>query len=257
MEQNTSEANETAKPGTETLLDRTHESADKSLETAPPLPQAKNLTAQAKLLALVSGWKGRFASLDRTAKTFIVVAILFIIVCLIFSFFKGVFIAAHVNGNDISRWSVIRELEKQAGKSVLDTLITKKLITSEAKRLKVVVPTSAVDEEIKKAEEQVSAQGGALKEVLLEQGLTIEELWEQILIQKQLEQILAGKVEVTDEEVARYMSATNTGEVTGANMDEQLTQVKEQLRDQKFNQEVSKWIAEIKAKAVIQYNVTY
>ncbi len=81
--------------------------------------------------AFADGWKslgGRVASLDRTTKSFIVVFGVFAVLLVLFNAFKGQFIAATVNGSSISRWSLIQELEKQSGKSTLDTMITKKLI---------------------------------------------------------------------------------------------------------------------------------
>src|SRR3989344_2438282 len=68
------------------------------------------------------------ASLLKNRKAvFLVVIIIAGALALIF-IFKGFFIASIVNGEPISRLSVIKELEKQGGKSVLESLVTKKII---------------------------------------------------------------------------------------------------------------------------------
>jgi hypothetical protein len=77
-------------------------------------------------------------------------------------FFRGVFVAAVVDGSPISRLSVIRELEKQAGQQALDRLVTQKLVDAEVIRKKIVIPSSDMDAEIKKIEDSVTKQGGLL-----------------------------------------------------------------------------------------------
>ena len=114
---------------------------------------------------------------------------------------KSWFIAATVNGTLVSRVSVIQELEKQGGKSVLDDMIMKMLIRDEVHRLKIVIKRSDIDAEIKTTESQVTSQGGTLDEVLEQQGMTRDDLTEQVLMKKQLEQILADKIQVSDEEI--------------------------------------------------------
>jgi foldase protein PrsA len=167
-------------------------------------------------------------------------------------FSKGFFVAATVNGSPISRLSVIQELEKQGGKQALESIITEKLIKKELEKNAVVVESSAVDTKIKEIESQVVSQGGTLEDALIEQGMTIEELKEQLQTQLKLEKIVADKVVVTDEEVDSYIT---TNDIPSS--EEAKVQIKEQLRQQKFQAEAQKWIADITAKANIKYYVTY
>src|SRR5690349_14247110 len=47
---------------------------------------------------------------------------------------RGLFVAAVVNGQPISRISVIKETEKQSGKQALDTIVRNTLIEQEARK---------------------------------------------------------------------------------------------------------------------------
>jgi len=170
---------------------------------------------------------------------------------------KGIFVAAVVDGSPIGRLSVIRELEKQAGSQALDRLVTKKLVDAEVVRKKIAVSQSDMDAEVKKIEESVTKQGGTLAEALKQQGMTEADLREQMLLQKQLEKILGDKVKVTDNDVAQYMAQSKGPAPAGMSEEEFRDQIREQLKGQKFNVEVGKWISAAKAKASISYYAGY
>ena len=161
--------------------------------------------------------------------------------------FKGLFIAATVDNSPISRLAIIQKIEKASGKNVLDSFVTEKLIQNEARAKKIVVSNDEINAEIKKIGDQIKAQGGALEAALSAQGMTINELKKQIILQKQVEKLLADKLNVTDEEVAKYIKDNK------ANVD----QAKNDLRSQKFNQEVANLITTLKSEAKIRYFVSY
>lgn len=241
---------------------KTEEGAVKEavIEESVAVTETETVSAQMTLkqqaaakLATFQAWVSR---VDRTTKSFVIVFVVFALLVGIFSMFKGVFVAATVNGETVSRLSVVRELEKQAGKSVLDTMITKRLIEREIKKQKVVVAKEKVDEEIKKVEDQISAQGGTLEMALADQGMTMSDLREQIVINQALEQILADKITVSDEEVDQYL--TTSGLPTqGVSSEEERSAVREQLKSQKFSKEASLWVSDLRAKAAIEYHVEY
>ena len=170
---------------------------------------------------------------------------------------KGLLIAAMVNDSPISRLSVIQELEKQSGKQVLEALITKKLIAAEMEKNKIVVKSTVVDGEIKKIETQVATQGGTLEQALSQQGMTLLELREQILIQKELELLLADKTAVTEDEVTAYLKDNKTLPQKGMSSDDLRNQVREQLKGQKFSTEAKAWVEGVKKAAKIDYFVSY
>lgn len=183
------------------------------------------------------------------------VAIALILGTLFYS--KGFFIAATVNGSPISRLAVIGELEKQGGKQALEAIITERLIEAELQKNNIIVSDADIDTEIKKLEEQVASQGGTLEEALTAQGMSMEILRTQIKTQKGLEQLLADKVMVSDAELATAMESAKGSAPDGMTDEELKTAIVEQLKQQKFQGEAQKWVAELTTNADIKYFVTY
>ncbi len=172
-------------------------------------------------------------------------------------FGKGLVVAATVNGAPISRMSVVKELEKQSGKAALESLIRKKLIDDEVRGKNISVSKEEIDQEMKKIEAQVALQGGTLNDVLQQQGMTEEQLREQIDVQKKIEKLLGDKVSVSDAEVEAYVTKNKIEFPKDKKQEEAKAALKEQIQQQKFQQEAQKWVADLTAKAKIQYYVNY
>lgn len=167
--------------------------------------------------------------------------------------FKDQFIVAMVNGRPISRLALIKELEKQYGKETLDVLITQNLIWQEAEKQGVTVSSEELDQEIKKIEEEVAAQGQDLSQLLSAQGMTPDELKEQIKLQKTAEKIVGKDIEVTDEEVETYF-AENEASPSGDTMTEEIKQnIRQQLEQQKLSEGINQWLESLHDSAKITY----
>ncbi len=190
------------------------------------------------------------------SKKVLLTSIIVVAVVAALFFSKGIFVAAVVNGSPVSRLSVILELEKQGGKNTLESLITEKLIENEAKKKGVTVTNDEVSQEVKNIETSITQQGSTLNDVLLQRGMTMENLQKQIEIQKKIEKLLVDKIQVTDEEVTKFIEDNKTTLPTG-NESETKAQVTLQLKNQKLDQEVQAWIAGLKAEAKISYFVNY
>lgn len=214
----------------------------------------KSLAAKASAL---KSYVAKMTKTTKTTKTFVVVLAVAAILLGIAYYFKGVFVAATINGEPISRLSVARELEKKAGKNLLDTMITKKLIENEVKKQKIVVKSEDIDVEIKNVEAQITAQGGTLEQALAGQGMTAADLREQITINKELEQLLKDKLVVSDDEVNQYLSTNKIVPTKGTNSDDLKNQTREQLKGQKFNTAATQLVSDLRAKATINYYTQY
>lgn len=186
-------------------------------------------------------------------KTAVIIAVI-VVLGIVAYLGKGLLIAATVDGGPISRLAVIKKLEKASGKGLLDSLITEKLIHNEAGAKKIVVSDDEISAEIKKIEDQVSAQGSTLDAELTSQGLSKEDLKKQIILRKEVEKLIAEKIDVTDAEVAKYIKDNKVPVTKGqeAAMNEQ---IKNELKGQKFSTEAQALISGLKAKAKIQYFV--
>lgn len=189
-------------------------------------------------------------------RTIIFVVIVLAIIGVLF-YFKGLFVAAIVNGTPISRLEVIRELENTSGRQALDALVVKRLINTEANKAGITVSQADVDTEIKTLEDRISKQGGTLDLVLAQQGITQDQFREQILLQKKLENILKDSLQVTDEEVDQYFTQNKMTPPAGSTDNDIKNQIREQLKNQKFSAEANKWVTEHKAQASIRYYVGY
>lgn len=176
-----------------------------------------------------------------------VIAILYLSRSLIF--------AAWVNGRPIFRLSLVKELERQGGKQVLDSLIDKSLIYREAKLNKIKIEKKELDSEIKKIEDLVSAQGLTLDDALKFNNQTRQNLVEQIKTQKLVEKLLSSKITISEAELKDYF--TKNKSLFGQNpvFDKVKDQVYDQLFKQKLSEIYSSWIADLKAKAKILYFV--
>lgn len=171
---------------------------------------------------------------------------------------KGIFVAATVNGKPISRISVIKALEKQSGKTTLDSLITETLVMDEAQKQGKSVSQEEVDIEIKRIEESVKDLGQPLDELLALQGMTREQLVQQIKIQKMIEKLLQDKVSITDEEVSATLASAESNESLSASEEAKLkSDIKTNLTQQKIAETFPSWLEELKARSNIKYFTNY
>lgn len=170
---------------------------------------------------------------------------------------KSFLVAATVNGSPISRWSVIKELEKQSGKAALEGIIQKKLIDHQLQKEGVMVSQTEIDAEIKIIEQEVSGQGGTLKAALEAQGVTEESLREQITIQKKLEKVLADKVTVSDADLEAYKKQNEVKLPEGQKEEDFNAELKQQLKRQKFQEVAGQWVSDLTKNAKINYYVNY
>lgn len=182
-----------------------------------------------------------------------------VIVLLAVAYFaKGLFIAATVNGSPISRMEVIHQLEKAGGKSALETLITRKLIVNEVKKQGIKVTDEEIQVEIKKVEAQVqgAGQGLTLDAVLLQRGMTRDDLKTQIVLQKQVEKLLGDKVGVTDAEVDKYI-ADNKINLPKAEEVADRAQIKDQIKQQKISSQGQAYVESLRTSSSVSYFVKY
>jgi len=190
-----------------------------------------------------------------SVKTTIIIAVIIAVGALAY-FYKGLFVAATVDGSYISRLTIIQELEKASGEDLLDSLIVKKLIQNEVNAKKIVVSDDEINGEIKRIEYQIMAQGSAIDAALAAQGMSMEDLEKQIVLQKQVEKLVADKINVTDEEVSQYIK-DNTISIPEGQEAMIIIQIKDELRNQKINAEADVLITALKSQANIRYFVNY
>ena len=194
-------------------------------------------------------------SIQINTRTAIIIAIVIIIGVLAY-IYKGVFIAATVDGSPIMRLTIIQKLEKTSGKNLLDSLINERLIQNEARTKNIIVSDDEVNSQIKTIESQIATQGGTLDAALAEAGMSMDDLKKQIMAQKEIEKLLADKINVTDEEVAQYIKDNKVSIPQGQEATI-VDQIKSEMRNQKISTEAQTLITNLKSKAKIKRFVNY
>jgi len=185
------------------------------------------------------------------------VALAILAVAAVLALGKSLLFAAFVNGTPISRIKVLKELEKQGGSQILDTLIQRSLIFQEAKRQGVKIDEDAVSKQLTQIEDTLKGQNLTLDDALSARGQTRADLTDQIKIQLMVEAILGNKITITDEEISAYFNENKDLYEKGKTLEEVKDDIKAQLFQERLNSEYSKWIQELKTKAKIFLLVNY
>jgi hypothetical protein len=172
-------------------------------------------------------------------------------------FLKSFFIAATVNGSPISRFKVISELEKRGGTSILTNLIDEKLIKQDAAKKNISVSQQELDSAIASIEANLKSQSQDLKTALAAQGMTLDNLKNQITIQKLLEKLLADKITVTDDEITKYMTDNKITIPAGTDETTERNTIKSQIIQEKLGQQVQPYLDALNKAAKINLFVKY
>lgn len=233
-------------------------------KSAPKKAPAKKTAKSKSVLsgtptAIINGisLKDRLPKSLKLRKSHLIFILIIVIAAALLVRYRGVFVAAVVNGQPISRVEVVQEAEKQAGQQALQNIVRNTLIEQEAREKNITVSDQEINDEIKKVEDNLKEQGQELDQVLATQNLSREDLRKLIRLDKLVAKIVGDGIDVTDEEVSEYIE-TNREILPADQTDEELsTTVRENLRQQKLNEEVQAWLTELQAKAKIQYFVQY
>lgn len=189
------------------------------------------------------------ADRSKLIKIALVVAAVVVLGGLVYSF-KGLFIAAMVNGELVSRHSVVKELERQGGRHTLDNLINKSLIESEAKSKNISVSDEEVNAEIKKFEDQFAAVGQNIDDVLAMENLTRDELKNQVAVRIMIEKLVSDKAGISDEDLNKYITDSQVTLPAGQE-EETKNQIREQMKQEKLATLSMELIEQLRAKAKI------
>lgn len=192
----------------------------------------------------------------KVSRKYVMIGLVVVALAVLLYSYRSLFIAATVNGQPISRLSIVQELEKQGGKQTLSTLVTKTLISQEAAKKNITVSQKQIDEELKKIEASLAQQGQTLDQVLQLQGMTKQSLTDQIRTQKMVE-ALVGSVSVTNKDIDTYMEANKSSMPEGGNVTEIKKTVKTQLEQQKVNEKAQALLQKLQKEAKINYFVAY
>lgn len=151
------------------------------------------------------------------------------------------------------------ELERKAGKSTLETIITKKMIFSEMKKKNITISDAEVKTEIQKIEKSLTQQGRNLDEALSQQQppLTRADLEDQIRIQKMIERLFSKEATVSAKEIDLYIEQNKELLPEGQDEKSLRASVVNQLREQKLTGKFQEWLSNLQKSAKVNYFVSF
>jgi len=190
------------------------------------------------------------------SKRFVTVSVIVIVLVLLF-IFKSVFVAAIVNGKPIFRYSLTRQLEKLDGRTVLNNIVDQAIVYSEAQKQNKLATADQVNAMLKDIEDSIKSQGLTLDQALSIRGQTKTDLLEQIKLQKTVENILGGKITITDKEISDYFTQNKSLFNATDTLDKVKDSIKATLFQQKLSTEYQTWLTDLKAKAKVLYFVNF
>lgn len=212
-------------------------------------------TASSRKLMTVADLREKLLA-KQNRKSIIILGAVIIVGVLLFVG-RSLFVAATVNGEPISRISVVSELESQNGKATLDRIITKKLVLQEAVKKNVTVSQDDINKEYQRIEKQFKDQGQDLNQLLDAQGISKSQFEEEVKIQLLVEKLLGDQVKVTDEEFNQFLEQNKDLLENEENQEQAKLQYRQQLEQQKLAQKYQEWVASLKQNAKIQTLVNY
>jgi hypothetical protein len=169
---------------------------------------------------------------------------------------KSSFLAASVNGNFITRYSVVQRLEKASGAQVLDSLISESLVLTEAKKGGVVVSNADIEAGVSKITQDLESQGATLEIMLQFQGLTEEAFRKQLMFQLLLEKMFVDLTIVTEEDINVYL-VENSIQLPPGDEETFRKQVREQIKNERLGQAVEVLLTKLRSEANIKYYIEY
>jgi foldase protein PrsA len=185
------------------------------------------------------------------------IPLIIIVIAILLVLFKSAFVVAVVNGQPISRAQYNKMLEAQAGKQVMNALVTQKLIEEYAASKNVNVSQSEIDAQVKTIQTQLAQQGQTLDTALAAQGMSKDDFMTQLKLQTLVKKLLADKIKVSDKEISDYIEKNKDSLPTGESDAQIKSQVAQQLQQQKLSQQAQLLVQQLQQKAKINYFVSY
>lgn len=160
---------------------------------------------------------------------------------------------AYVNGQGISRLSYLQTLDKQAGKQILEQMITETLILREGATKGAKIDQKVISEEIAKIEDKLKAQGQTLDAALAANGMTKSDLETQIRLKKTQDALSAPKVEITQAQIDEFLKINKAQLPAGKTKDELNTLAKNELTLEAAQASASAWLDNLRQSAKVIY----
>jgi hypothetical protein len=184
-------------------------------------------------------------------------AVVIVLLAILAFQYKNLIVAATVDGHVINRLSVIKKLEKQSGEGVLNQLIEDQLIAGAATKNNITVSEQDINTKIDTIKVQIESTGGSLDAALDQAGMNMDDLRYEVSKQLKLEKLLIDKLNVSDEELNKYVADNKITIPADETAESTKNQIRDQLKSMKFSQEASKFLTDLRTSAKVRTFVEY
>jgi hypothetical protein len=218
--------------------------------------KTKRIKKQVESTNFVEESKARGASV-KLHKSTVIIAVVIVVLGVLLYFGRGFVVAAVVNGQPISRLTLIQETERQSGRQALAALIRNILVEQEAEKEKVVVGDKEIDEQIKTVEDNLSKQGQNIDQMLSLEGMSRDDLRRIIKLDLLVTKMVGKDIKITDEDVDKYIEENKDILPKDQNEDQLKETARERLKQEMLPQRAQTWLADLEKNAKVVKFVNY
>jgi foldase protein PrsA len=197
---------------------------------------------------------GRSVKIHRST-VFIVLGILLLGFILYYG--RGFFVAAVVNGQPVSRLSLVEESERESGKQAMTMLVRNVLVEQEAKKQNVKVSDKDVADQIKTIDKNLSKQGQNLDDMLKLEGMSKDDLHRIVRLDLLVGKLVGKEIKITDKDVDDYIEKNKDILPKDQKGDALKKAVRERIKQEQLPEKAQAWFANIEKQASIIKFVNY
>lgn len=154
-------------------------------------------------------------------------------------------VPAMVGNKPITRFELWTRLEKSYGTQALDDMVNEKILDKAIADAHIKIDESKLSDQVKTLEKQFETTGG-LDEALKQRGLSRKDLEKQIRTQLAVEELLADKINPSDEEIKKQFDAGVATVYKDKKFDDVKASIVDELKQTKLRDEFLVWFGEVK-----------
>jgi hypothetical protein len=149
----------------------------------------------------------------------------------------------------ITRFEVAQMMMKQNGKAAMDEIVVEELVKNELSKNKISVSDAELNDKIAEIRKSLGTQS-TLEDVLSSRSTSMDDFKRQMTLQMGVEKLLAGKIQVSSDEVKKYMD-DNKGYMQASGEAAQQTEAMQAVKLNKLQSEITTWITDLKNKSKV------
>jgi foldase protein PrsA len=182
---------------------------------------------------------------------FITLALIVVLLALLTYKLGPKVVPALVGNTPVTRFELWSRLEKSYGAQSLDDMVNEKILDQAIADAHIKIDEAKLTEQVKALETQFETTGG-LDEALKQRGLTRKDLEKQIRTQLSVEELLADKINPTDEEVTKQFESGATTLYKDKKLEDVKASITDELKQTKLRDEFLVWFGEIKKNVKVK-----